>query len=118
MPTLDLWVRVRRVRKLHRVVGMSVWESERYRTFAAHCVRCAQDVSNPAQKLVLLDIAQGWIALANKIEKVTGPKPRVPLRFLIRRSASSTSTLVADLANSGVPSSTNVVQYRHTLARV
>jgi hypothetical protein len=42
---------------------------ERYRSYAAECVRLAQDVSVLKQKLTLLDMAQSWLALADQALK-------------------------------------------------
>jgi len=45
---------------------------ERYRLYAAECVRLAQDVSVLKQKLTLLDMAQHWLALAEQALKNAG----------------------------------------------
>jgi hypothetical protein len=42
---------------------------ERYRLYAAECVRLAQDESVLKQKLTLLDMAQSWLALADQALK-------------------------------------------------
>jgi hypothetical protein len=43
---------------------------ERYRLYAAECLRIAQE-SGPKQKLTLLDMAQCWLALAEQTLKNT-----------------------------------------------
>ncbi len=40
-----------------------------YRLYAAECAEIAQKVSDPKQKLVLLNMAHSWLALANLAEK-------------------------------------------------
>jgi len=45
---------------------------ERYRLYAAECVRLAQDVSVLKQKLTLLDMAQHGLALAEQALKNAG----------------------------------------------
>ncbi len=39
-----------------------------YRLYAAHCLGIAKDISDPARKLALLDMAQAWAALAEQAE--------------------------------------------------
>ena len=37
---------------------------ERYRVYAAKCVKISRNVSDPIGKLVLLEMAQSWLELA------------------------------------------------------
>jgi hypothetical protein len=37
---------------------------ERYRSYAARCVKISRNIPNPAGKLVLLEMAQAWLKLA------------------------------------------------------
>jgi hypothetical protein len=39
---------------------------ERYRSYAARCVRISRNVSDSAAKLVLLEMAQSWLKLAEQ----------------------------------------------------
>jgi hypothetical protein len=39
---------------------------ERYRSYAARCVRISRNVSDPAGKLMLLEMAQSWLKLADQ----------------------------------------------------
>ncbi len=39
-----------------------------YRLYAAHCVGIAQDITESARKLALVDMAQAWVALAEQAE--------------------------------------------------
>jgi hypothetical protein len=41
---------------------------EEYRQYAAECIRVAQKIQNPGDKAMLLDMAQKWRALAEKVE--------------------------------------------------
>ena len=43
----------------------------RYREFAANCLRVAQQVSNPAIRASLIDMAQVWKTLAEQTEDDT-----------------------------------------------
>jgi hypothetical protein len=40
---------------------------ERYRSYAARCVGISRNVSDPAGKLVLLEMAQSWLKLAEQV---------------------------------------------------
>jgi hypothetical protein len=42
-----------------------------YRRYAAECVRVARQASNPNDKAMLLEMAQKWQELAEKIEQQT-----------------------------------------------
>lgn len=44
-----------------QVVGVLVG---RYRSYAAKCVAISRNISDPAGKLVLLEMAQSWLSLA------------------------------------------------------
>ena len=48
--------------------------SDRYRQFAAECVRVAQQTSNPQDKAMLLQMAETWLKLAEKAAKSDGKK--------------------------------------------
>jgi hypothetical protein len=39
---------------------------ERYRSYAAKCVKISRDIPDPAGKLVLLEMAQSWLKLAEQ----------------------------------------------------
>ena len=39
---------------------------ERYRSYAAKCVKISRNVSDPIGKLVLLEMAQSWLELAER----------------------------------------------------
>jgi len=39
---------------------------ERYRSYAARCIAISRNVSDPAGKLVLLEMAQSWLKLAEQ----------------------------------------------------
>jgi hypothetical protein len=49
--------------------------AERYRSYAAECLRIAQDVSRPKEKLALLNMAQCWLALAEQAIKDSEIEP-------------------------------------------
>jgi hypothetical protein len=42
--------------------------AERYRGYAAECVRLAQLSSNPADKALLVEMAENWIRMAERAE--------------------------------------------------
>jgi len=42
--------------------------AERYRGYAAECVRLAQLSSNPADKALLVEMADNWIRMAERAE--------------------------------------------------
>jgi hypothetical protein len=44
---------------------------EAYRRHAANCVEMAKEFLKPEDKLVLLDMAQAWLRMADLIEKFT-----------------------------------------------
>src|SRR5260370_15446821 len=48
------------------VDGMS-W-AERYRGYAAECVRLAQHLPDPADKALLVEMAENWIRMAERAE--------------------------------------------------
>lgn len=39
---------------------------ERYRSYAAKCVKLSNNISDPRGKLVLLEMAQSWLKLAEE----------------------------------------------------
>ncbi len=47
--------------------------ADRYRRYAAECVRVAQRMENPADKALLLQMAQTWQRLAESAEKNASP---------------------------------------------
>ena len=57
-----------RVVALKLVLGWKMTLGEEYRQYAAQCLRVAQQVQNPHDKAMLLDMAQKWRALAKKVE--------------------------------------------------
>ncbi len=48
--------------------------AEEYRRYAFECIRVAQQTQNPADKAMLLAMAQKWQALAEKAESEDGPQ--------------------------------------------
>jgi hypothetical protein len=40
---------------------------ERYRSYAAKCVKISRNISDPIGKLVLLEMAQSWLELAERV---------------------------------------------------
>ena len=48
---------------------------ERYRSYAAKCVAISRNISDPTGKLVLLEMAQSWLKLAE--QAVEGAEPPV-----------------------------------------
>lgn len=48
--------------------------TDRYKQFAAECVRVAQQTSNPNDKAMLLQMADTWLKLAEKGAKADGEK--------------------------------------------
>jgi hypothetical protein len=40
---------------------------ERYRSYAAKCVKISRNISDPVGKLVLLEMAQSWLQLAERV---------------------------------------------------
>jgi hypothetical protein len=46
--------------------------AERYRGFAANCVRLAQQSTNPADKALLVEMAENWIRMAERADARTG----------------------------------------------
>ncbi len=71
----------------------------RYRNYAANCVVIAQMLADVAEKLSLVDMAQGWITLAEQAQEYASlcgihenyAEPDRPLRVLqgIRPSSSA-----------------------------
>ena len=43
--------------------------ADEYRDYAARCIRLAQGTDNPADKAMLLQMAETWRRLAHKIEQ-------------------------------------------------
>jgi hypothetical protein len=43
--------------------------ADEYRRYAAECVRVAQTTSNPNDKQMMLEMAQKWHELAEKVER-------------------------------------------------
>jgi hypothetical protein len=48
--------------------------AERYRGYAAECVRLAQHSPNPADKALLVEMAESWIRMAERAEARADPK--------------------------------------------
>jgi hypothetical protein len=48
---------------------------ERYRSYAAKCIKISRNVSDPTGKLVLLEMAQAWLTLAEMT--VAGAETRI-----------------------------------------
>jgi hypothetical protein len=44
---------------------------ERYRSYAAKCLKIARNTRDPAGKLVILEMAQSWLDLAGQIAEGT-----------------------------------------------
>jgi hypothetical protein len=42
-----------------------------FRRMAQECLRLAQRTASPEERLLLLDMAQAWLTLANNTEKLT-----------------------------------------------
>ena len=42
---------------------------ERYRSYAAKCLKISRNIADPVGKLVLLEMAQSWLELAERIIK-------------------------------------------------
>ena len=42
-----------------------------FRRMAQECLRLAQGTDSPEERLLLLDMAQAWLTLANSTEKLT-----------------------------------------------
>ena len=57
---------------LKRGLGKTMTRAEEYRLYAAECLRVAQQIQNPNDKTMLLDMAQKWQALAAKAESENG----------------------------------------------
>ena len=55
---------------------------DRYRSYAARCVRISRNVSDLAGKLMLLEMAQSWLKLAEQVadgaEAAAGHESAVP----------------------------------------
>ena len=52
--------------------------TDRYKQFAAECVRVAQQASNPNDKAMLLEMADTWLKLAEKVAKPDGEASQGP----------------------------------------
>ena len=46
---------------------------ERYRSYAAKCIKISRNVSDPTGKLVLLEMAQSWLKLAEQAGEDADP---------------------------------------------
>jgi len=46
--------------------------AEEYRRYAAECIRVAQQASNTDDKTLLLEMAQRWRELAERVERQAG----------------------------------------------
>ncbi len=47
--------------------------SERYRRYAAECLRLAQSAGAPADKTMLVEMADRWVRLAEQVERAEKP---------------------------------------------
>jgi hypothetical protein len=45
---------------------------ERYRSYAARCIKISQNIADPSGKLVLLEMAQAWLNLAEQVAESAG----------------------------------------------
>jgi len=61
-----------RVVVLKLVLGSKMTRGEEYRQYAAECIRVAQQIQNPHDKTMLLEMAQKWRDLAAKVEDEGG----------------------------------------------
>ena len=50
--------------------------SEEYRRHASECLRIAEHVTDPKERLLLIDMAQTWLRLAREAEKSGTPQPQ------------------------------------------
>ena len=46
--------------------------ADEYRRYAAECIRVAQTTGNPNDKKMMLEMAQKWRELAEKVERQNG----------------------------------------------
>jgi hypothetical protein len=44
---------------------------ERYRSYAAKCVKISRNISDPVEKLVVLEMARSWLQLAERAAERT-----------------------------------------------
>ena len=51
--------------------GNAMTRMELYRHYAAECIRIAQEVSDPAHRVTLIEMAQLWRNLLDRMEKET-----------------------------------------------
>ena len=61
--------RWRMIVRLERLGGSFMNNSAAYRTSAEACAKLAEDVDDPYAKLVLLNMAEGWLRLAGYVER-------------------------------------------------
>jgi hypothetical protein len=50
--------------------GAFMARAEEYRRYAAECVRVAQDTADPKDKALLLEMAQRWLELAERAQRL------------------------------------------------
>jgi len=48
---------------------------QRYRSYAAKCIKISRNVSDPAGKLILLEMAQTWLKLAELVTEAAEAAP-------------------------------------------
>jgi hypothetical protein len=53
-------------------LGQDMARADEYRRYAAECVRVAQATGNPNDKKMMLEMAQKWRELAEKVERQNG----------------------------------------------
>jgi hypothetical protein len=48
-------------------------KADEYRRRAALCVRLAANITSEREKLAMIDMAQAWLELADRVERTSGP---------------------------------------------
>jgi hypothetical protein len=48
---------------------------QRYRSYAAKCIKISTNISDPIGKLVLLEMAQTWLKLAEQVTEAAEAAP-------------------------------------------
>jgi hypothetical protein len=67
---------IRRLYRWHPLteLGKAMARADEYRRYAAECVRVAQSTSNPNDKQMMLEMAQKWRELAEKVARQNEPR--------------------------------------------
>jgi hypothetical protein len=68
-----LWVRVILLKFLRSLPGMAE-DRDRYKDYAAECLRLAQQTTDTAQRACLLEMADAWQRLAEQAAKRGSPE--------------------------------------------